>query len=414
MCGNSIDRDLGHAESRDGSYDSRGALTRTEDPTTGRKRRRSRLHRLHWCWALGLVCSLVVACGTLHASSFLASQASASGTTLKSLVPAGNTQYGNAAVGPESPPMCDLATSVAPLAPTTIGTIQQAYDCIFAYYYAGPVLDDATLLVGAFAGFTQELERLGMDDGGATLPALTGDRQADWRAFARVYGTVERELPARATLRQELAAATMTGMVESLGDNHAWWDYPLLAPDGAPYGLGLQTSPALTLAAVAPAEALGPMFVTTVDGGPALQAGLRPGDVIVSVDGVPPFVDGLVSAGVVDLLSQAYPQSQALRITFHRPATGRTWTVRMQPQAFEADYVATNVVSSKLAGDVAYVAMSNFEPGVADEVLTAILGPRGQEQAARGHSGPEGQRRRLTGRGSEIARRFHARQSLEL
>ena len=32
---------------------------------------------------------------------------------------------------------------------------------MFAHYYAGPVLDDRVLLAGAFAGFTQELDRLG-------------------------------------------------------------------------------------------------------------------------------------------------------------------------------------------------------------------------------------------------------------
>ena len=45
--------------------------------------------------------------------------------------------------------------------PTTVTTIGQAYFCIFTHYYAGPVLDDRVLLAGAFAGLTQELDRLG-------------------------------------------------------------------------------------------------------------------------------------------------------------------------------------------------------------------------------------------------------------
>ena len=65
--------------------------------------------------------------------------------------------------------------------------IGQACYCVLAHYYAGPVLDDQVLLAGAFAGFTQELDRLGLDQPDATMPALTGHRGQDWAAFAAVY-----------------------------------------------------------------------------------------------------------------------------------------------------------------------------------------------------------------------------------
>jgi carboxyl-terminal processing protease len=60
------------------------------------------------------------------------------------------------------PPPCLSLTGppTAPLKPTTVTTIEQAYYCVFAHYYAGPVLDDRGLLAAAFAGFTQELDRL--------------------------------------------------------------------------------------------------------------------------------------------------------------------------------------------------------------------------------------------------------------
>jgi hypothetical protein len=77
-----------------------------------------------------------------------------------------------------------------PAQPTTVTTIGHAYYCIFAHYYAGPVLDDRVLLAGAFAGFTQELDRLGIDQPDAAMPALTGHRGGDWAAFAAVYQKV--------------------------------------------------------------------------------------------------------------------------------------------------------------------------------------------------------------------------------
>ena len=81
------------------------------------------------------------------------------------------------------------------------------------------------LPAGAFAGFTQGLDRLGMDQPDATMPALTGNRDRDWAAFAAVYQKVTSQLPA-SPARQELAAATMTAMIASLDNNHARWSYP--------------------------------------------------------------------------------------------------------------------------------------------------------------------------------------------
>jgi PDZ domain len=59
----------------------------------------------------------------------------------------------------------------------------------------------------------------------------------------------------------------------------------------------------------APQEALPPLFITTVlPGSPAASNGLRPGDIIVSVNGAPPFPGGVISAGVMNPLFGPYPQ----------------------------------------------------------------------------------------------------------
>ena len=123
------------------------------------------------------------------------------------------------------PPPCSAnpPPQAPPLHPTTVTTIGQAYYCIFAHYYAGPALDDRVLLAAAFAGFTQELDQLGMDQPDAAMPPLTGHRDSDWDAFAAVYQKVTGQLPASPAQRQELAAATMTAMIASLDNNHAQW-----------------------------------------------------------------------------------------------------------------------------------------------------------------------------------------------
>jgi carboxyl-terminal processing protease len=201
----------------------------------------------------------------------------------------GQTHDGRAAAGEPQPP-CAAPTTPTPVTPTTIGTIEQACHCILDHYVDGSTLDHRVMLTGAFAAFTQELARRGLDQADATPPVLTGDRVRDWTAFGAVYQRVSTHLPTDPALRQALAAATLTGLVRSLHDNHLGWFYPLLPPGylpGMAYGLGFNTAPFVGLAVDAPQEALPPLFVTTVIGGPAAQYGLLPGDVIEAVNGAP-------------------------------------------------------------------------------------------------------------------------------
>jgi hypothetical protein len=78
------------------------------------------------------------------------------------------------------------------------------------------------LLAAAFAGLTQQLDRLGLDQPGATMPALTGNHDSDWTRFAAVYQRITSKLPAKA-VRQQAAEATMTAMIKALNNNHSYW-----------------------------------------------------------------------------------------------------------------------------------------------------------------------------------------------
>ena len=186
-----------------------------------------------------------------------------------------------------------------------------------------------------------------------------------------MYQKVTSQLRASPAQRQALAAATMTGMVASLHDNHAGWSYPA-PPAGSVAGdLGIMTSPALPLALTAPEEALPPLFVTTVvPGSPAASSGLRPGDIIVSVNGAPPFTNGAASAGVINLLLGPYPRPGRVAVQLNRPATGRTWTVTLTPALYQAP--PPSVTQKLLNGDIAYVQLPGFFGGAADQVLQAI------------------------------------------
>ena len=97
---------------------------------------------------------------------------------------------------------------------------------------------------------------------------------------------------------------------------------------------------------------------------------MRPGDVVVSVNGAPPFAGGVVSEGVMNLLFAPYPQAGRVSVRLQRPATGRTWAVTLTPALYLAPRPA---VSAKLLqGDIAYVQLPGFFDGAAGQVLQAI------------------------------------------
>ncbi|MFI6450382.1 S41 family peptidase [Streptosporangium amethystogenes] len=291
---------------------------------------------------------------------------------LAALIGSGTAGASADRVSADRPPACTPPSGPSgppALKPTTVATIEQAYRCVFANYYSGPVLDSRTLLVPAFAALTQELQRRGLDRPNATMPALTGRKDADWAAFRSVYQKVVDTLPAAPEVRQAVAEATMRGMVKSLDDNHANWNRP--SPDGVSLGARLS---GLRPPGVADPVATPPLFITGVrPGGPAAKAGIRLGDELVSVNEVPLFVNGVLSQGVLDGATRP-PEGKAVRLTFRRPSTGGTVTVSVTPAPDSGS--EPKVESRLLSGSVAYVALPAFFPGAADKVLQAIASLR--------------------------------------
>ncbi|MEU4410202.1 S41 family peptidase [Streptosporangium sp. NPDC023963] len=266
---------------------------------------------------------------------------------------------------PHGPPGAETAT--------TIDVIEQAYFCILGTYYSGATLDARALLRAGFVALTQELNRAGREVPTAAMPALTGDRKADWSAFETTYRKITDQV---LDLRDALAAVTLEAIVAALGDNHARWTHDVERHpdhyDGDGYGLGLTANIDGPQADANPGTAVGPLFVTTVQGGAARAAGLRPGDIIESINDSAPFIDAKATPAITALYPR-YPQARPVQLRLLRQSTGRRWTVTLKPGLFQRDLTELQVVRSQLLDDdVAYVRMTGFAPDSANRVLKAI------------------------------------------
>ncbi|MGW2160941.1 S41 family peptidase [Nonomuraea sp. NPDC001699] len=256
---------------------------------------------------------------------------------------------------------------------TTIDVIEQAYFCILGTYYSGATLDARALLSAGFAALIRELNRNGRDLPEATMPALTGDRRTDWAAFETAYRRITDQVP---DLRDKLAVVTLEAIVAALGDDHARWAHDIKQPpdhyDGDGYGLGFLANVNGPQVDGDPGVAVPPVFVTAVEGGAARAAGLRPGDVIESVNGSAPFIDGKATPAIA-ALHPAYPEARPVRLRLLRQSTGRRWNVTLKPGLYQRDWATLRVVTSKLLDDdVAYVRLRGFAPDSADRALKAI------------------------------------------
>ncbi|NUP67986.1 MAG: PDZ domain-containing protein [Nonomuraea sp.] len=254
---------------------------------------------------------------------------------------------------------CTAVTAPPPESapPTSVNTLRQAYFCVLDNYYSGPAMDPKALLKSAFAAYTQDLMRRDADRAGLRLPELTGDRDIDWAAFAKVLGAGD-----VSALR-----AAITAMVAGLHDNHARAVRPTPQPEGGPTGTGIVGISAQQGGQLDPA-AKPPLFITSVlPGSPAAKAGIRPGDIIVKADGVPAFIGNTVNQSIVAAFA-----ANPVKLTLKRPTTGRTRTVDLKEGPITRQPPA--VTSRTLPGGAVHVQLPGFFEGAADQVIAKLKG----------------------------------------
>ena len=157
---------------------------------------------------------------------------------------------------------------------------------------------------------------------------LTGHRDSDWAAFAAVYQKVTGQLPAARPAAGDRRRHHDRMVRARLDNNHrvlpthtaTRWRAGLLA---------VMTSPHRRWPRPRRTTALPPCSSPRCCRVPPPPQRAAAGDIIVAVDGAPPFVGGIISK-VTDQLLRPYPPRRAT-VRAAPAATGRTWTVTLSP-----------------------------------------------------------------------------------
>ena len=181
------------------------------------------------------------------------------------------------------------------------------------------------------------------------------DAVSEFRLMGEAWHTIHRVYVDREALQpQPLTYGAINGMVDALGDvGHSRF----LSPDMRQMQHDFASGQFEGIGAEVQMKDNHVVIVAPLDGSPALEAGLAPGDVILQVDGE--SIAGLSLIEVVDRILG--PAGTSVKLTIMEPGTGRTRDVAIVRARIQIE----NVTWAPLPGtDVAHVRISAFSHGV--------------------------------------------------
>jgi carboxyl-terminal processing protease len=208
----------------------------------------------------------------------------------------------------------------------------------------------------------------------ASEPGTPASEEADFEAFWDAYHNIRDRYPLGPVDRKTLIEGAIRGMVDSLGDPYSSYlsaeDFRGTLQDisGEFEGIGAEIGTVNAAGETTDCSEFGPdcrlVIVSPLEGSPAEQAGLKPGDVIVSVDG-----------NTVDGLS---PDQARDRIRGKKGTTVTLHIERKGAAAFDVTLTRDTihrqeVISQDLAGGtVGYVRLTGFSENGADAFVAAV------------------------------------------
>jgi carboxyl-terminal processing protease len=195
------------------------------------------------------------------------------------------------------------------------------------------------------------------------LDKVPADATASFQLMAEAWNMIHQSYVDRSAIgAQTLTYGAIGGMVDALGDTgHSRF----LSPEMVQEQHSFTTGQFEGIGAYVEMKEGHVVIVAPMDGSPAQQAGLRPGDIILKVDGED--AAGLAIDQVVSRI--VGPADTSVTLTILTPETGQTRDVTL----VRAKITLQNVRWQRLPGtQVAHVRVVAFSQGVTDDLKQAL------------------------------------------
>jgi carboxyl-terminal processing protease len=185
-----------------------------------------------------------------------------------------------------------------------------------------------------------------------------GDVKASLEAFTKVYDTVEENAATKVSPDKAIYKGAIPGMLRTLDPHSNFFDPKEFASlreeqHGAYYGIGMYIGPQPRTGK--------PMVMYPFGGSPAYKAGLRPGDVLIEVNGK--RVDNLTTVQVADMLKG--PKGTAVEVVVTREGAPKPITFHLV-----RDEISRNSVDEAfwIKPGIAYMRIQSFTETTSKEV----------------------------------------------
>ena len=194
----------------------------------------------------------------------------------------------------------------------------------------------------------------------ATASSSDGDIRDSLRSFTQVYDTVQQNYAEPVNPDKAIYNGAIPGMLRVLDPHSNFFDpkaYSALREEqrGKYYGVGMQVGPRNNKVIV----------IAPFTGAPAYRAGIRPGDIIVAVDGKP--TDNMSTSDVAELLKG--PKGTTVKITVLREGSEKPLdfnVVRDEIPRYSVD------VHFMIKPGIGYIHVSGFQETTEQEVSEAL------------------------------------------
>lgn len=216
------------------------------------------------------------------------------------------------------------------------------------------------IILGLATGVVLGCQLLGAFTPSDKIPAEAAPK---FRLMAEAWNTIESVyVDRKAVNSQRLTYGAISGMVDSLGDaGHSRFLSPEMLQQERNFSKGLLEG----IGAEVQMKKNQVVIVAPMDDSPAQRAGLKPGDIILKVDGED--ISGLTLEQVSGRILG--PAGSSVKLTILNPGTGRTMNVTL----VRARITLHNVQWRRLPGTrVAHVRIAMFSKGVSRDLRKAL------------------------------------------